>query len=372
MKIIKGNVFFDNNKFEKRDIYIENGIFCENESGGGDIFDAEGCYVLPGFIDIHIHGCTNADASSGDIGDFEKMSSFLATKGITGFCPTTMTLPIEQLEKAFIAADKFRQTQVSGSRLLGINMEGPYFSMAKKGAQNPEYIKNPTIEEFDRLWKSSNGVIALADVAPELPGAEKFIKHVSKLTTVSLAHTSADYSTAKAALEAGATNATHLFNAMTPFTHRDPGVPGAVFESDCCFAELICDCIHIHPAVIKTVFKILGDDRVCVISDNIPCAGLPEGKYTSGGLEVYLKDGCAKLADGTLAGSASLLNTNFKNVAKLVSLESAIKACSANPAKNIGVYNKTGSISYGKFGDVVIIDKNLDIKSVFIAGKLVF
>lgn len=367
MKIINGTVFYKNSRFEKRDICISDGIICD--SAEGEVFDASGCYVIPGLIDVHIHGCINADASSGDIEAFEKMSSFLAKKGVTSFCPATMTLPIDTLEKAFKSADLYKRTQKSGSRLIGINMEGPYFSMAKKGAQNPDYIKNPDADEFERLWDLSHGIVAIADVAPELPGALDYISKVSKLCAVSIAHTSADYSQTKAGLSAGAVSFTHLFNAMTPLNHREPGCIGAAFESDSCFTELICDCIHVHPAVIKTVFKAMGEDRVCAISDALPCAGLPEGKYLSGGLEVTLANGCARLEDGTLAGSASTLFDNFKKLANTVSLESAIKACTSNPARLTGIYEKTGSVETGKNADIIILDKDFNLKAVYIGGK---
>ncbi len=368
MKIINANVFYDNNCFEKRDLFVNNGIFCDTDDG--DIFDADGCYVLPGFVDIHIHGCVNADASAGDIDAFKKMGDFLAKDGITSFCPTTMTLDIHSLEKAFVSADCYKKEQTGGSRLIGINMEGPYFSAAKKGAQNPKFIKNPDYNEFKYLWDRSNGIITIADVAPELDGAVEYIEKVSKLCAVSIAHTSADYYEAKRGLDAGATGITHLFNAMTPLNHRDPGVVGAAFESDSCFTELICDCIHIHPAVIKTVFKTVGADRVCAISDALPCTGLPEGNYISGGLEVTLKDGCARISDGTLAGSASTLLSGFKKLIEIgIPIEDAVKACSATPAKHIGMYNKIGSITTGKYADFIIMDKNLKLKAVFIGGK---
>lgn len=369
MKIKGGKVFVSNERFETRDIFIQDGRIAA--VADGESIDASGLFVLPGFIDLHIHGCVSCDASNGEVWQFEQMSRFLADNGVTGFCPATMTLGTDTLEKAFCAADTYKKEQTRGAKLLGINMEGPYFSMAKKGAQNPAFIKNPDIAEFDRLFEKSNGIVKLADVAPELDGAIDYIRHVSKRTTVSLAHTSADYDTAKRAFEAGASSVTHLFNAMTPFTHRDPGVPGAVFESDSVFAELICDCIHVHPAVIKTVFKTIGDNRVCAISDGLSCTGLPEGQYQSGGLDVWLKDGCARLEDGTLAGSASTLYNNFKKLISIgIPMESAVKACSANPAKCIGMYDSIGSIDLGKSADIVMLDKDLNIKYVLINGKL--
>ncbi len=368
MKIVNGAVFWNNEGFVKQDVCMEGNRFAEAASDS-DVFDASGCYVVPGLIEIHMHGCCGADASNGTVEDMRTMSEFLGKNGVTGFCPATMTLPIDVLEKAFCAANEYKKTQTSGSRLHGINMEGPYFSMAKKGAQNPAYIKNPSIEEFDRLWNASEGIIRLADVAPELEGALEYIEHVSKLTTVSMAHTSATYDQAKAGIQAGATSCTHLFNGMPPLNHREPGVVGAAFESDSVYAELICDCIHIHPAVIKSVFKAMGDDRVCVISDALSCAGLPEGPYQSGGLDVYLKDGCARLADGTLAGSASTLFLNFQKIVRAgIPMERALKACAANPAKNIGVYDQVGSITPGKLADCLILDENLELKAVFMDG----
>lgn len=368
MKIINGEVFINNSHFEKLDLYVENGVF--TESASGDVIDAHDCYVIPGLIDIHIHGCVGVDASSGDTDSFERMGKFLASVGVTSFCPATMTLPIPVLERAFILADNYRKNRVDGSRLIGVNMEGPYFSMSKKGAQNPDYIKKPDIDEFMRLYKVSNSAVAIADVAPELDGALDYVKQVSRHCAVSIAHSEADYAQAKAALDAGATGFTHLFNAMTGLNHREPGAVGAAFESDSCYTELICDCIHIHPAVIKTVFKTVGCDRVCAISDALPCAGLPEGRYISGGLEVWLKDGCARLENGTLAGSASTLFDNFKKLVKIgIPLEYAVKACSANPAKYLGVSDKVGIIGLDKNADFLILDKNLNLKAVFIGGK---
>ena len=372
MKIKNGKVFYDNLGFEDRDLTITGETITFEEVADDEIFDAEGCYVVPGFIELHMHGAYGADASNGELEDFKTMSEFLGKNGVTGFCPTTMTLPIDVLEKAMCAANTYRKTQTTGSRLLGVNMEGPFFSMEKRGAQNPAYIQSPDIEAFDRLWEASEGCIALADVAPELPGAMEYIEHVSKKTTVSIAHTTADYDTAVAAIKAGATSCTHLFNAMPNFTHRAPGVVGAVFENDEIFAELICDCIHIHPAVIKSVFKAIGDDRVCVVSDALSCTGLPEGQYELGGLEIFLKDNCARLESGTLAGSACTQFIDFQKIVRAgIKLESAVKACSANPAKNLGVYDKLGSLSEGKLADILVIDQDLELKAVFIGGKRV-
>ena len=373
MKITNGNVFLDNRGFEQKDLTFAGDRITFADTDDKDVFDAEGMYVLPGFVEMHMHGCCGADASNGELEDFATMSDFLGKNGVTSFCPTTMTLPIPTLEKAFCAANEYRKKQTSGSRLIGCNMEGPFFSMAKKGAQNPAYIKDPSIEAFDRLWDASEGCIAVADLAPELPGAMEYIEHVSKKTTVSIAHTMSDYDTAVKAIESGVTSCTHLFNAMPPYTHRAPGVVGAVFESDTMFAELICDCIHIHPAVIKAVFKVMGDDRVCVISDALPCTGLEEGqKYQLGGLDIYLKGNCARLEDGTLAGSACTQFMDFQKIVRAgVPLESAVKACTANPARNLGIYDRLGSLTEGKLADVIVLDKDLELKAVFIGGKRV-
>ncbi|MEG0456673.1 MAG: N-acetylglucosamine-6-phosphate deacetylase [Oscillospiraceae bacterium] len=377
--LIKNGLVFDENfRFIKKDIGIINNriTFKINKSFVDDaqIIDAKNNYIIPGLIDIHIHGAMGADASSGIIEEIETMSNYLAKCGVTTFCPTTMTLPYDVLQKAFHAINNYKQQQLNGekagARAIGINMEGPYFSFEKKGAQNPDYIKNADVDAFLQLNNNAQNIVKIIDIAPETEGALHFIEKIKdQVPLISMAHTNAPYEIAKQAISYGANHCTHLFNAMPQYNHRTPGVIGAVFESENITAELICDGVHIHPCVVRNVFKILGNDRVCAISDGLSSTGLTDGQYTLGGQKVYVENYCAKLADGTLAGSAKNLFLGFQNIVSFgISLEDAVKAVSVNPAKAIKEFDNIGSLEENKLADLLILDKNLSLKKVFING----
>ena len=352
------------------DIEIENGkikrIGKTEESGE----DFSGCVILPGFIDIHIHGCNMADATDGKPDSAAAMSRWLATKGVTSFCPTTMTLPPQTLKECF-SYIKNTMGNEEGAYIHGINMEGPFISPEKKGAQAEEHILEPDFDLFIKL----NDIcpVRLVDIAPEQPGADEFIEKVSKICTVSAAHTAANYAQAKAGFEKGITHATHLFNAMNGLGSREPGTVGAVFDSDNVRAELICDGIHICPATLRIAFKLLGEDRTVVISDAMMAAGLSEGEYTLGGQRV-IKTDAARLPDGTLAGSCTNLFDEFRNLLSFgIPLMQAIKSVTINPAKAIGADKITGSIEEGKNADLVILSSDFQqIKAVFVKGKRAF
>lgn len=328
--------------------------------------DLTGCTVLPGFIDIHIHGACLADSSSGNEEDILKISRYLVRNGITSFCPTTMTLPEETLSRAF-GAIKSCMGKEDGAYIHGVNMEGPFISFAKKGAQAAEHIRRPDVDEFNRL----NAIcpIKLVDIAPEEEGAIDFARQINKSCTVSAAHTAATYEQAKEGFENGFSHATHLFNAMTPIQNRAPGVPTAVFENGRATAELICDGLHNHPAVLRMAFSLLGEDRAIVISDSMSAAGMGDGEYELGGQTVYVKDGKATLADGTIAASTTNIFSEFKNLLEFgIDFKTALKACTINPARAIGVDGVTGSIEEGKRADLLILDSQLNIKAVFVNG----
>lgn len=354
----------------KTDIEIENGIIkalgnIDSESS----LDFSGMTVLPGFIDIHIHGACLADSSSGEAEQIQTISRYLAERGITSFCPTTMTLPCETLGKAFAAVKECMGNE-DGAYIHGINMEGPYISLAKKGAQAAEHVRKPDFEEFSSL--NSICPIMLADIAPEAEDAVEFAKKAKEICTVSAAHTSASYEEARIGFENGFTHATHLFNAMTPIQNRAPGVPTAVFEDKNATAELICDGFHNHPAILRMAFRLLGEDRAVVISDSMSAAGCGDGEYELGGQTVYVKDGKATLADGTIAASTTNIFEEFKNLFNFgIDFKSALKACTINPAKAIKQDSLTGSIAAGKRADLLVIDDELNIKAVFIRGKRV-
>ena len=336
-----------------------------------DAIDLGGATVIPGLIDVHNHGNSNADLSDGDYDGVKKMAKHLLHCGVTSFAPASMTLPYDVLERAFAVARRVADEQQAGySRLLGIHMEGPYFSEKKKGAQNGAYLKNPDFEGFKKLYDNCGGLVRIVDVAPELPGAEEFIRQASQLCTVSVAHTDSDYDHAKAGFAAGATHLTHLYNAMPGIQHRAPGVIPAAVENPNVRAELICDGLHAHPACVRLAYKMFGGDRIIMISDALRCSGMPNGEYSLGGQQVFLSGGIAKLADGTIAGSASnLYECLQKAICFGIPEEDAVRSATYNPACSIGAEDKVGSIATGLIADFLVCSADYAEKRVFQAGK---
>lgn len=357
-------------EFEKADIQIENGIIKRIGILEGEGEDFLGCTVLPGFIDIHIHGCNMADTTDGKPDSAAKMSRTLASHGITSFCPATMTIPVDEIRNSFrYVAETMGKEE--GAYIHGINMEGPFISPAKKGAQAEENIIEPSLELFEEL--NTICPIKLVDIAPETDGAEEFIKKAKDICTVSAAHTTADYECLHKAIGCGISHATHLYNAMNGLTSREAGAVGAVLDSDTVTAELICDGIHICEPTLRITFKALGEDRTVVISDSMMAADLEDGEYTLGGQRVINKNGAARLADGTLAGSITNLFDEFQNLLRFgIPVKQAIKSVTINPARVIGADTVTGSICEGKNADLLILSEDLKtIKAVFVKGKKV-
>ena len=330
------------------------------------VVDCQGYTIVPGFVDVHIHGCAGADTCDGKRESIDAMAEFLLTKGVTSFCPTTMTVDRAEIEAALLAAKACVDQPGPGARVVGVNMEGPFIAAARKGAQKEEAILPPDPELFRHFQELSGGIVRLVDIAPEQPGGLAFIREVKDLCAVSIAHTTANYDQAKESFDAGITHATHLFNAMSGLHHRDPGVVGAVFDDSRVYAELICDGFHIHPAVLRAAFQVLGD-RALVISDSMRANGMPEGEpFDLGGQMVTVREGKATLADGTIAGSVSNLHQEVKNLVSFgIPLEQAVKAASLIPARSIGLEEEIGSIAPGKRADLVVLDENLDIVAVY-------
>ncbi len=335
-----------------------------------DAIDLKGATVIPGLIDVHNHGNSGADFSDGDYEGLKNMAKYLAQNGITSFAPASMTLPYDVLERAFATARRLADEAPAGhARLRGIQMEGPYFSEKKKGAQNGEYLKQPDFEGFKKLYDGCGGLVRIVDVAPELPGAAEFVEKAAALCTVSVAHTDSGYEDAKTAFSRGATHLTHLYNAMPGIHHRKPGVIPAAAEAPHVRAELICDGMHIHPASVRLAFQIFGSQRMILVSDALRCCGMPDGEYELGGQPVFLSGGVAKLADGTLAGSATNLFDCMKNAILFgIPEEDAVRACTINPACAIGAQGVVGSIAPGKQADFIICRGDYTGKRVFLAG----
>ena len=342
------------------------------ETVPADAIDLGGATVIPGLIDVHSHGNSGADFSDGDYEGLKAMARYYARCGVTSFAPASMTLPYEVLEQAFATAVQLTREQPEDAAVLrGIQMEGPYFSYKKRGAQNPDYLKEPDFEGFQKLYAGCNGLISIVDVAPELPGAAEFAEKASKLCTVSVAHTDSDYDHAKAVFDAGATHLTHLYNAMPPINHRNPGVIPAAVENPNVRAEIICDGYHIHPAAVRLAFSMFGGERMILVSDSGRCAGLPEGsKFTLGGQDAWLKDGVGRLGDGTIACSAANLWGCLVNVLSWgIREEDALRAATWNPACAIGAQKEVGSIEEGKVADFILCNPDYTEKRVFLAGK---
>lgn len=367
--ILKNCTFF-NEFFEKElgDIKIENGRFAEIGYFNEDGIDMSGKLILPGFIDIHIHGGEGADFSDGTARSIDTMSGYLAKHGVTSFCPATMTLSHRQLKNIAAVSNNYSAPK---SKLIGINLEGPYISMRKKGAQNPDYVRAGSIEEFDELY-NINSKIKLITIAPEAFDSEDFIKYVSKKAVVSIGHSCADSAECQKAIDLGARHITHLFNAMTPMTHREAGIVGTAFDNNVT-CELICDGEHICPAVLRNAFRILGEDRAVVISDSMRGAGLGTGEFELGGQMTYVteNDKVARLKDGTIAASITNVFDEFKNLLSFgIDFRTALKSCTINPAKVVNEDNSIGSIAVGKWADFIVTDEELNIKEVYINGKL--
>ncbi len=363
MRIINGKAFIGG-AFQARDIHIENGRFAP--SAGGEEIDASGCYVLPGLVDIHTHGAVGYDFCEPSREHFDAITAYYLQSGVTSVLATSMTMDVSGIERVYEALNGYDNP--SGARVAGINMEGPFFSEKKKGAQPGEHLKAPDYELFAKLNAASGGLIKLACVAPELGGALEFIRAASGVCAVSLAHTAASYDEANAGFAAGANHATHLFNGMNAFSHREPGPVGAAADASA-YVELICDGIHLHPSVIRAAFKLFGARRVCMISDSLSCAGLKDGQYTLAGQAVTVKGGLATLADGTIAGSAiNLLTALQRAVAFGVRLEDAVLACTKTPAESIGLAKEIGSIEEGLLGDCLVLDADLKLKCVVKGG----
>ena len=342
------------------------------ETVPADAIDLNGATVIPGLVEVHSHGCAGADFSDGDYEGLKAMAKQYAQWGVTSFAPASMTLPYDVLEKAFATANRLVEENIEGlSVLRGIQMEGPYFSYKKRGAQNADYLKEPDFDGFKALFDSCGGLVKIVDMAPELPGAAEFAEKASKLCTVSIAHTDSDYDHAKAAIDAGVTHLTHLYNAMPGIHHRNPGVIPAGVENPKVQAEIIADGYHIHPASVRLAFTMF-KDRMVLVSDSGRCAGKDEGyQFDLGGQMAELRGGVAKLVGtDTIACSASNMWACLTNtIGWGIPEEEAVRAATYNPAKAIGADAVVGTIEEGKVADFLIVAPDYSSKRVFLAGK---
>jgi len=373
-----------NTKIIRGDLYIKDGqikhiVKQPNRSS----FNAEKSinlshdfYVMPGMIDIHIHGTAGSDIMDATFKSLDNIANTLPTEGTTSFLATTMTEDIDKIENVMINARNFIESNNnSGAEILGINLEGPFISPKKCGAQNPEKIINPDIELFSKWQHLANNLIKIVTIAPEQPGAIKFIEYLKNNSiTASIGHTNATYDETKKAIESGATHATHIFNAMSGINHREPGAATALLLSPKVSTELIADGIHLHPVVIKLIFKIKGEDKVILITDSMRAKCLGDGSYDLGGQIVRVKNNKASLDNGALAGSMLKMQDAFINMRNFCNIDllKLIKMTSENPAKLLNIFYRKGSIQVGKDADLVILGKDFNLVMTICKGNIVY
>ena len=372
--MILKNVCFYNELFEKEiaDFRIENGKIAEIGIINEDGRDMSGLTALPGFIDIHIHGAAGGDFCDASKESLDKISAYLAKNGITSFCGTSMTLDNASLTDIVKCGRAYKGNE-AGAKLVGINLEGPFIAYEKKGAQNGEFIRGGTVEEFEQLFTDSGELVRLITVAPEAFESDEFIRKVSEKCTVSIGHSNANAVETQKAIDMGASHATHLYNAMTAISQREAGAAGTLLDNENVTCELICDGGHVCPVALRNTFKILGEDRACVISDSMRAAGLGAGEYELGGQKVFVEENgkYAVLKDGTLAASITNVYEEFKNLLSFgIGFKPALKACTINPARAIGLEKEIGSIATGKAADIIFVDDEMNIKEVYINGTL--
>lgn len=373
--IIKNARVFTKDEFQNVDIKVENGKFakiadCIEPEESETILDYTGKMVIPGMVEVHSHGCLGFDFCTATASEIDAMRRFYGSHGTTSLLATVMTSGEDKMKQAMRELNHYMHREEPCTRILGINLEGPFFDPAKKGAHDASCLLPLDAVFFDELNSLSGDNIRLLDVDPTLDNALEFIEKYSEKMTVSLAHTTCDYELANLAIDAGARHITHLFNAMNGLHHREPGIVGA-FSDRNVNAEIICDGFHVHPSVIRMMYKV-DADRVVLISDSISAAGLPDGQYVSGGLDITVENGEAKLRNGTIAGSTITLFEGLRRVISYgISPEEAIKGATIRPAKSVGIDEWVGSIEIGKYADMLIVDDEYCLEQVIIGGEII-
>lgn len=373
MLIKNAFILRENFKFERGNIEFDRTISNFASNFALETIDAQGMLLVPGLIDVHTHGAMGFDMGAPNAAAYQAMGEYYAEHGVTSFMLATMSMPKEQLRESLQTVANLMDEPHGAAYPHGIYLEGAFISGDKCGAHRAEFLLEPDRDLLEQLLAAAKGYIKVVAVAPELKRALPFIEAAAKDVVVTLGHTEADYELTGKAIELGATNATHLFNAMSPLSARNPGVIGAVIDNEKVFVEVIADGVHLHKSIIRLAFKVCGENRMILISDSVPTVGLGAGTYNVGGCEILAAADCARGADGTLLGSTlSLLDCVRKCREIGIPLEQAIKAASLNPARMLGVDKVTGSIGIGKAADLVLLDRDLNVRMVFVKGRKVF
>ncbi len=381
--VLRGTIMTPFQSLEDGLLVIENGRIVSVTDNKEDLsmlknaemIEARGQYIVPGFIDLHVHGGGGADVMDGEVEAIKQIASTHARFGTTAFLPTTLTMTRKEIIRSLhsIREAKFRST--GAAEILGVHLEGPYINSAKKGAQNEEDITQPSIEEFLKYNQASGHLIRLVTLAPEMPGAMDFIRFLHQQNIIASAgHTDATYQQMQNALQEGMTHVTHLFNAMRGLHHREPGVVGAALSDSRITAEVIADGIHVHPVILKMIHRMKGTQKMILVTDAMRATGLQDGTYDLGGQEVIVNKGQARLKDGTLAGSVLTMNKAVYNMVNQagIPLTDALQIATCNPAKCLGIDNHKGSLEPGKDADLVVLNKDFEVQLTMVSGKVVF
>ena len=371
--IINGKILTENNVIEDKILIFDDKIigFCNKIAGNIEIIDAKGLYVSPGLIDIHIHGSCNCDVMDKSVTSIKTIGNAIKKNGVTSFLPTTMTMSKEDIYDALDTIRESMNIKYDGAQILGVHLEGPFINSRYKGAQSDKFIQLPNLPFVENYVD----IIKIISYAPEVDENFNFTKEIKDKAdiTLSIAHTNATYEEAKLAIKYGASNITHLFNAMTPLNHREMGVVGAALTSDV-FCEIICDNIHVNPELFQFVLNNKGKDKIILITDCMRAGCMPDGKYDLGGQDVFVKDGAARLATGNLAGSVLNLNKAVYNFMKNtdLSINEAINLASLNPARSINMHNTKGSLEIDKDADIALFDEKMNCYMSILQGEIIF